>query len=248
MHLLDLTLDSPAANLALDEALLDSCEDGGPDVLRFWESSEYFVVVGYANKVATEVNVDECRERNVSILRRCSGGGTVLQGPGCLNYSLILNFENSGTNIPFAAQPNDTPLQTIPGANCYIMRRNAQALGAALGRDVKVRGITDLAVGEVKFSGNAQRRKRRALLFHGTFLLNFDLGLVSALLAKPSKEPDYRVGRGHEDFLMNVGVAAEIVKRELSKAWNAQDESKPVPDVRELVADKYSRAEWNLKF
>jgi lipoate---protein ligase len=248
MHLLDLTLESPAANLALDEALLDACEENGTEVLRFWESPEYFVVVGYANKVATEANIVECRKRNIPILRRCSGGGTVLQGPGCLNYSLVLNFEHSGAEVALAAQPDHAPLQTIPGANCYIMRRHAQALGTVLGRDVQVRGITDLAIDGRKFSGNAQRRKRRALIFHGTFLLNFDLQRITAMLAKPSKEPDYRLGREHGDFLINLNVVAGTIKEALRKAWDANDERFCVPDVKNLVAEKYSREEWNLKF
>lgn len=248
MHLLDLTLDSPSANLALDEALLDACEESGRNILRFWESAVYFVVVGYSNAVATEVNMAECRKQNVPVLRRCSGGGTVLQGRGCLNYSLILNFDPSRTEIPLAPQPDHAPLQTIPGANCYIMRRHAQALRAALGRDVEVRGITDLAIGDVKFSGNAQRRKRRALIFHGTFLLNFDLDLVSRFLAKPSKEPDYRVGREHGKFLMNLNVEAESIKNALRETWTAREEKFPVPDVTPLVAEKYSRDDWNLKF
>jgi lipoate-protein ligase A len=236
MHCLDLTLDSPAANLACDEALLDACEEGGPEVLRFWESPEYFVVVGYANKVDSEVNVDECHKRNVPILRRCSGGGTVLQGPGCLNYSLILNFEN---------QP---ALQTIPSANCQIMRRNAEALRSAFGKEVEIRGITDLAIGDVKFSGNAQRRKRRALIFHGTMLLTFDLQLVSKLLLKPSKEPDYRVGREHLNFLTNLHVDAQVIKAALRKVWSASDEKAQVPDWTALTTEKYSRDERNLKY
>src|SRR2546422_3154717 len=62
MHLLDLTFPTPAENLACDEALLDLCEQGGAgEVLRFWEPREYFVVVGYANKVASEVNLAACR-------------------------------------------------------------------------------------------------------------------------------------------------------------------------------------------
>jgi lipoate-protein ligase A len=248
MHLLDLTLDSPAANLALDEALLDQCEEGGPNVLRFWESRDYFAVVGYSNAVETEVNVTECRKQNIPIHRRCSGGGTVLQGPGCLNYSLILNFDNSGTEILLPTQPDHAPMQTIPGANCYIMRRHAQALRTALGRDVEVRGITDLAVGDVKFSGNAQRRKRHALIFHGTFLLNFDLELVSRLLAKPSKEPDYRVGREHGSFLINLNVDAACIKNALCEAWNAAEETSSLPDIKPLLTGKYTRDEWNLKF
>ena len=49
---------SAAENLAADEALLDRCEAGaGDETLLFWEPRETFIVVGYANKVATEVNV-----------------------------------------------------------------------------------------------------------------------------------------------------------------------------------------------
>src|ERR1044071_8582092 len=112
MHVLDLTLPSPAENLALDEALLDAAEAGqGGEVLRFWESPEYFVVVGYANKVDVEVNRVACESKGIPILRRCSGGGTVLQGPGCLNYTLILNIGKSSA------------LQTIPETNCFVMNR-----------------------------------------------------------------------------------------------------------------------------
>src|ERR1041384_3554800 len=93
MKLLDLTLPTPAENLACDEALLDACEGGAADeVLRFWESSTPFVVVGYGNKVAREVNVAACEARGIPILRRCSGGGTVVQGPGCLSYALVLRI------------------------------------------------------------------------------------------------------------------------------------------------------------
>src|ERR1039458_3609667 len=97
MRHLDLTIPSPAENLACDEALLDWCESGtGAECLRFWESPEPFVVVGYANKVETEVNVAACEARKIPILRRCSGGGTVAQGPGCLNYALILPITKDG--------------------------------------------------------------------------------------------------------------------------------------------------------
>ena len=57
MKLLDLTLPTPAENLACDEALLNQAEANGGEILRFWEPREHFVVVGYANKVGTEVDV-----------------------------------------------------------------------------------------------------------------------------------------------------------------------------------------------
>ncbi len=81
MKYLDRTLGTAQENLAGDEALLDGCEEGGSDeILRFWEPRQYFVVLGYPNKVSAEVNLDSCRTLGIPVLRRCSGGGTVLQG------------------------------------------------------------------------------------------------------------------------------------------------------------------------
>ncbi len=237
MKVLDLTLPSPAANLALDEALLDVCEaDAAGEVLRFWEPQEYFVVIGYSNRVATEVNAAACQREKVGIYRRCSGGGTVLQGPGCLNYSLILRIDG-----------NDS-LQTITGANCHIMARHREAMSALLGRPTSVQGHTDLALGGLKFSGNAQRRKRRALIFHGTFLLNFDLGAIGRFLPLPSRQPEYRQSRPHTLFLTNIPAWAREIKETLRKAWSAAGKLETVPDYEKLVAEKYSREDWNFKF
>src|SRR3974390_513739 len=117
MQQLDLTLASAQENLALDEALLDACEQGkSTEVLRFWEPARHFVVVGYANHVATEVNVEVCRRYDIPILRRCSGGGTVLQGPWCLDFLLVLKIES------------ESAVQTIPATNDYIMERHARVL------------------------------------------------------------------------------------------------------------------------
>src|ERR1017187_6759667 len=63
MKCLDLTLPGASANLACDEALLEACEDSPEEeTLRFWEPRHYFVVLGYANRAALEVNVAACRE------------------------------------------------------------------------------------------------------------------------------------------------------------------------------------------
>jgi len=239
MKHLDLALPSPAENLAGDEGLLDWCENGsGEEIIRFWESAETFVVVGYANKIATEVNVTACQARRIPILRRCSGGGTVLQGAGCLNYALVLRVtENS-------------PLAGISSTNQFIMERNRAGLEDLLKQSVKIRGHTDLVVDGRKFSGNSQRRKKKFLLFHGTFLLNFNLALVSELLRMPSKQPDYRENRNHVEFLTGLNLSADKVKAALRKSWNALEELKVFPksEIQKLAAQKYSTDGWNLKF
>ncbi len=252
MHLrrLDLTFTTPAELLATDEALLDWCEAGhGDEALVLWEPRGTFVVVGYANKVSTEVNVPACEMHGVPIFRRCSGGGTVVQMPGGLNYSLILRITESG------------PTRNISSANEYIMEKNREAVQLAIGQPspaVSVRGHTDLALDTAhsshavfkKFAGNSQRRRKHFLLFHGTFLLNCDLKLIGELLRMPTLQPHYRAGRTHEDFVTNLRLPAATMKDALVKAWNAEGEFKnpPLDEIRKLAREKYVTRDWNCKF
>jgi lipoate---protein ligase len=236
---LDLTLPSPQENLALDEALLELCDTGAQgEVLRFWESPQHFVVVGYANRVDTEVNTRFCREHSLPILRRCTGGGTVLQGPGVLNYALVLRLDRA------------PGLQSIPGTNNYVLEKHARVFSTLLGGPVKKEGHTDLVLNDLKFSGNAQRRRRKALLFHGSFLLDLNLNLLEQALPLPSRQPDYRLNRSHRDFLINLGLSQLSIKQGLARAWEAAERMPEIPldRVSALVVEKYSRPDWNLKF
>jgi lipoate-protein ligase A len=237
MNYCDITLQTPQENLACDEALLDLCEDNPAiEVLRFWETSQHFVVLGYANRVADEVHESFCDFNAIPILRRCTGGGAVLQGSGVLNYSLILRAEGE--------------LHNIPSTNNFILKRHQAALTAILKAPVEIQGHTDLAIGGLKFSGNSQRRKKHCLLFHGSILLHLDIDLVEKALPFPSRQPDYRLGRSHSDFLMNLKVPAELIKNTLRKSWNATQPLPELPNdqIAALAGEKYGQPEWNLKF
>jgi lipoate-protein ligase A len=239
MKCCDLTLATPEENLACDEVLLDLCEGGTLEgVLRFWEASRYFVVLGYANRAAFEVNQEFCRRHDIPILRRCSGGGAVLQGPGCLNYSLIL---------PIAHSP---ALAGIAETNDYVLDRHQNTLQQLLHAPVEKQGHTDLAIGGLKFSGNAQRRRKDALLFHGSFLLHADIGFIEKALPLPSHQPDYRVSRSHIDFLLNLKIAAHLLKAALAKTWEATEalHDLPLDEITHLSRDRYRQDSWNYKF
>jgi lipoate-protein ligase A len=239
MKLCDLTLGTPEENLACDEALLDLAEAGECDeLLRLWALPQYFVVLGYANKAATEANLAFCRKLTIPVLRRCTGGGAVLQGPGVLNYSLILRITDSA------------PFNSIPATNRFILERHRDALAPLLLAPVEWRGQTDLAIGGLKFAGNSQRRHRRFLLFHGSFLLHLDLSLVEKTLPQPSRQPDYRINRSHADFLINLNVPPHKLKTTLARVWDATEPLAPIPfdQITRLAQEKYALDEWNLKF
>jgi len=242
MRLFEQNCATPAGNLACDEALLEACDKGArgteSGLLRFYESAQYHVVVGYGNRLATEVNLEMTARLGIPVYRRASGGGTVVLGPGCLAYSLIL---------PVALAPE---LGTVTDSNRWIMERNRQALEHALGQEVGVRGHTDLVVDNRKFSGNAQRRRREAVLFHGTFLLDMDLAMVGACLRKPSTEPEYRQGRDHQEFVMNLNVPAKRVRQAMENIWGVNGSWAELAEgeVERLVKERYGNEVWQRRF
>jgi lipoate-protein ligase A len=239
VNLLDLTLRTPAENLACDEALLDAAEAGEiGEVLRFWESPDPFVVLGYSCPIDREVNLDACVAHDVPVLRRCSGGGTVVQGPGCLNYTLILRITPG------------TPFEHLTTTNSHIMQRHADALSRLLHNKIAVCGITDLAINNLKFSGNAQRRKRNHLLFHGTLLYNFKLPLIEQLLHPPVRQPDYRANRPHHAFVMNLPTTAGALKAVIRTCWKPDGLLSHIPlhQIHDLAVNRYTRPEWTCKF
>jgi len=239
MDFLDQTWPTPAENLAADEALLDSAEAGERgETLRFWQAPTHFVVLGHSNRLEDEVHSAACAALNVPILRRCSGGGTILQGPGSLSYTLILEID---------ARPE---LNTVTRANHFIMSRHARHLTEILGRETRVEGTSDLVLEGRKISGNAQRRRRSFLLFHGTLLLALDLELMELLVRLPTRRPDYRGNRSHTDFLGVIPAAPDALKDTWRRAWGAVSSGPQIipSQVRRLVINKYSLASWNRKF
>jgi lipoate-protein ligase A len=230
---LDLNLPSLAENLALDEALLLGAESGlNGEVLRFWEWPAAAVVLGAGGRLEADVDEDACRLDGVPLLRRASGGGTVLLGRGCLLFSLIVRFDRHPT------------LKDVNASYRYILGRVISALKPLAAAEQ--RGISDLAIAGRKFSGNAQQRKREHVLHHGSLLYDFDVRQLSRYLLVPEMQPPYRESRSHDSFMMNLPTDADVLRRLLIEEWKPDGmlSKLPMDRVAELVAEKYSRSDW----
>jgi len=238
MWLLDHTCATPAENLALDEALLDETEAGRLDEgLRFWESPVHFVVLGLSQTVDGHVHREACIADSIPILRRCSAGGCVLQGPGCLNYSLVLRTARPGC-------------ESITASYRTILGKVASALGE-LGRPVLPAGISDLALEDRKVSGSAQRRRHRYFLHHGTLLLNFNLPLCTRYLREPEDQPDYRDLRRHEAFVENLSLCVSSTKKSVSNVFHVSEtlefNAQLIRETARLTQQKYTDSGWNYR-
>lgn len=238
---LDQTLAGVAANLALDEALLlEADEAGGPAVLRTWELPEHAVVLGATCPWRREVLVSACERDGVALARRTSGGGTVLIGPGALNVTIVL---------PISAHQ---ALGAVDTAQEFVLGRIARAIRRG-GVAVDVRGSGDLALGDRKCAGSAQRRVKKTVMVHATILYDFDLSRIGRYLGTPRREPAYRAGRSHEDFVANLPMTGTSLMKAIQGAWlpgPGPVVSVVVPGVRvrALLEERLGRREWVERF
>jgi lipoate---protein ligase len=209
MKVVDLSFPDPEHNLLYDDELLRSADRGeGGEVLRLWESPSIFVVLGRTCQSSDDVLLDACQQDHIPVLKRSSGGGTVLQGPGCLNFSLILSKEKR-------------PVIDSISKSYVVVLDKVQCALKSLGVPTEFRPVCDLVLSSngKKFSGNAQRRGRCFILHHGTLLYGFDLSLISKYLKNPKKMPEYRQAREHNAFVTNLQIGEAELKQALTQEF-----------------------------
>lgn len=241
MNFLDLTLPTLAENLAIDDALLQAVDEGfgiSDELLRIWRVDHLATVIGRSSRMMDEVHLDVASEFQIPVLRRSSGGASVVIGPGCLQYSLLIDLEKR------------SDLRMLDAVHQYVMSRMLTSL-RSFNSNVEAKGTCDLVIDDRKISGNALKVGRSWTLYHGTVLLNMDLTWIDRLLKHPPREPHYRRGRPHSQFVNNLSAPFRAVAKSLQTVWQA---SKPLTDSdistvqrisEKLVSQRYSQHAWN---
>jgi lipoate-protein ligase A len=191
---------NPYFNLAFEEFIFVEKNKSDDEVyLVFYENSDA-VILGKNLVKTSEVYG---HKKLPPVIRRASGGGSVVHFHGNLNYGLIVNTKThpqfASISCSYAAILSCVAKSLYDAKNCNI--KNGGKL------IVKPGGISDLCVedsrGSRKISGNSQARKKNWLLHHGTILYDAkNISKISQFLRHPPKEPDYRKGRPHKDFLI----------------------------------------------
>lgn len=240
MRFVEFSFGDPAGNLAVDEVLLERVAAGTvPDTFRLWESRHVCIVIGSSQVLRDVVIESHCTADGIKIFRRCSAGGAVVQGPGCLNYTLALSY----VRYPKVAQ--------LQESYQYILNRVRAAL-LRLGIRAVHQGTSDLTWHGRKFSGNAQRRKKTACLHHGTLLYQAPVEAMARYLAEPKDRPEYRGTRTHQEFIIGLPVQSEQLQKALMDEFCPGASAEPLSlEEREyatqLVKEKYNNPVWTYR-
>jgi len=176
--------------LPYDAIALERFRREGP-FIWFWEPERAEAVLG-AGTPETDVNLALCAAAGIPVYRRRGGGGAVVLTPGCL----IITAAYDARRRAFATQ--------WIGPIAEAVARALTSLGLS---DVTVRGMGDVAIGDLKVLGSSLYANREVALYQGSLLVDPDLEEIGALLPHPSREPDYRRGRSHDAFMTSLARA-----------------------------------------
>lgn len=214
------------------------------DILMFWQSRKA-VVCGKHQNLCAEVNYAYCRENNIDMARRLSGGGTVYHDPGNVNFTFI---------------------KSIPEGLQYAVdyRRFLEPIREALqflGIETEYSSRNDLLYRGKKISGNAEHvlQKKKRVLHHGTLLFKSDLNSLGRAL-KPEGVYEDRAVKSVRSEVTNLAVAypektvSDFIKGLLTYfssqkhtnwyVFNAHD----LFEIDSISQKKYAALEWRVGY
>lgn len=184
IHLLSLKSYDVYKQLLLEEALLRTTSKNW--CLLNWGSPIY-IIMGISGKPKELIDLNKIHKSPLSMIRRYSGGGTVVVDDNTLFVSFI--FQKEAHSFPCYPEPilrwSEALYQKIFLIPTFHLREN------------------DYVIGEKKCGGNAQYIQRDRFVHHTTFLWDYSPDTMNYLL-QPKKMPNYRLGRSHQNFLCRM--------------------------------------------
>ena len=255
----------PFENMAIDEALFRIHQkERKPPVLRLYGWRRRAVSLGYFQDVAEELNYVYCRDIGIPIVRRPTGGKAVLHDSD-LTYSLVAKeisplFSTDVVETYRIISGCIVRGLAVAGIETHMVEEGRGGTPPGNGFCFATSYRHELLAGGKKICGSAQTRARGVFLQHGSVLVDLDpLAVCSAIgktedVQKRAREIGASVTSVRETMGDAVGMddlcrAVATGFEEVLHVRLAEGSLSPEEDAlkEKLLADKYSRDEWNLK-
>lgn len=232
--------NDPYFNHAAEEYVMRNFQD---EVFMLWINKPA-ILIGKNQNTLSEINMDYVRENNIEVVRRLSGGGTVYNDLGNMNYTFI-TYKN----------PKENKLGNGFEKFALPVIKALQFLDV----DAEFSGRNDVTIEGKKFSGTAQYSIRDKLLHHGTIMYDCDMSKLSqALKPKPLKFRDKSVKSvssrvtniaNHMKMDMTVGDFRNYLKDFIIKLNNIETIYEFTPydlkEIEKIAEDRFRTWEWN---
>ncbi len=248
-RLLDVEYPSAPTNLALEEATAREIGAGrSPPTIRLWRNRRA-AVLGENQAAEQELQLDACRELDVEIARRFTGGGAVYHDLGNLNYSICAQ-----KSLPSNLESQQTFLRRA--LDCVVTALSK------LGLETVIVPVNSVVSSGRKVSGGSAAIRWGVIFYHGSILISSDLDMIWKALRQehPPKHSGFVQSRRAPVTSMERALGREVpidevksaIKRAFCEIFEASLASRPVTEqelsrTESLVKEKYSRDEWTLR-
>lgn len=185
LHIAQLSNISIYEQLKIEEALL-RCDKRNWCLINS-SNSEKAIVMGIAGDVSQHVNISYWQQNPIAIIKRFTGGGTVVVDAHTLFVTFIINRA-------------DCSAQPVP---CSIMQWTGEVYKNVFNHNGFALLENDYVFQNRKIGGNAQYIQKERWLHHTSFLWDYCQENMQYLQI-PKKVPSYRAGRGHIDFIQRM--------------------------------------------
>ena len=173
-----------------DHHLIDP--EATTEAFLVWQPEIPIIVLGQSNQAESAVHTELAEKEGIPVYKRPTGGQTVILTPKTIVISVRLISEK------------------LENPQVYFKRINKLSIAGLsnLGlSDLHEKGISDITIGEKKILGSSIYRKRSLVFYHAVLNVAESPEFIARYLKHPSKEPDYRTGRRHEDFVTSIRLA-----------------------------------------
>ncbi len=171
-RIIDTGVREGRANIAFDPALIELRQQGRvPDTIRFMRFPPT-ALIGRHQDLSREINLDNCAEDGVGIVRRLTGGGAIYLDEGQLGWELV--FHRASLGIP--------TLPDLAAAICNAAAAGLRELGVA----ARFRPRNDIEVGGRKISGTGGFFDGDVLIYQGTVLVDMNPRQMTRALNIPA--------------------------------------------------------------
>jgi lipoate---protein ligase len=180
-----------------DEQLMQVSEERGRCLV--FAPPETVVVIGKGSDPARELVGERIEADHVPVLRRASGGCSVVLSPEMIVASFALYGENQRRSPEYFRLFNGLIMEALN----------------QLGVDgLEHSGTSDIALKGRKIAGTAIYRNRQLVFHHAIINSGGDTGLMERYLRIPPRLPEYRRGRSHREFVTSLKAEGHSVSVE----------------------------------
>lgn len=156
--------------------------------IKIWQPENTYIVLGRSDRAEDAVNFDYSATEPIFVVKRPSGGHTVVVSPKTLVISAIFRDSQIKSKGIFRKM------------NAHIISV-LQTLGV---KNLHEKGISDISIGNKKILGSSIYKNPKYTFYHAVLNHSEDVDLIQNLLKYPKNEPDYRKGRSHKEFVTSI--------------------------------------------